>query len=340
MAGQNSAIPPRSALLKPGLHCSAMPGPKVSDAEFIEVFEREGPARAAEIFEVTTRAVYGRRASIEKRLGRPIISPEQARDPAVRRTAVDYPTRVPFEIENGLVLIGSDAHYWPDQISCAHRAFVKLCAELKPTLVVMNGDVLDGARISRHPRIGWAQTPTLKQELDTVEQRLTEIEDVTKKAARLWTIGNHDMRFENRLSAQTPEYEGIPGFALKEQFPRWQLAVSSWINDSCVVKHRFKGGIHATHNNTLWAGKTMVTGHLHSLKVTPFDDYNGTRWGVDTGTLANPNGEHAAYAEDNPLNHRSGFVALTFHRRQLLGPEVIRVIDDQRFDFRGQVYSV
>jgi hypothetical protein len=49
-------------------------------------------------------------------------------------------------------------------------------------------------------------------------------------------------------------------------------------------KHRMKGGIHAAHNNTLHAGTTMVTGHLHSVKVTPFSDYNGTRWDVDTGT--------------------------------------------------------
>jgi hypothetical protein len=34
------------------------------------------------------------------------------------------------------------------------------------------------------------------------------------------------------------------------------------------IKHRFKGGMHAPQNNTLWAGVTMVTGHLHSQKVT------------------------------------------------------------------------
>ena len=56
------------------------------------------------------------------------------------------------------------------------------------------------------------------------------------------------------------------------------------VNGNVVIKHRMKGGIHAAHKNTLHAGTTMVTGHLHSLKVTPFSDYNGTRWGVDTGT--------------------------------------------------------
>jgi hypothetical protein len=112
-----------------------------------------------------------------------------------------------------------------------------------------------------------------------------------------------------------------------------------------VVKHRFKGGIHATHNNTLWAGKTIVTGHLHSLKVTPLSDYNGTRWGIDTGTLADPasnteGGPQFHYNEDNPQNHRSGFIVLTFKDGQLLWPEVCNVIDQNHVSFRGEVIRV
>jgi hypothetical protein len=58
------------------------------------------------------------------------------------------------------------------------------------------------------------------------------------------------------------------------------------------------------HNATLWAGRNIITSHLHSLKVTPFSDYNGARFGVDTGTLANPYSEQFNYQEDNPRNHR------------------------------------
>jgi hypothetical protein len=313
-----------------------------TDEEFVTLFQTYGAQGTAERLGIAIRNVLYRRRRIEEKFDRPITPPNRAGETAapIGSKEIAYPSRAPFELKSGMLIAGSDAHYWPDEVSCGHRALVKLCEELQPKILVMNGDVIDGARISRHPPIGWSKKPTVKQELDTVEQRLSEIEDATRKATRIWTLGNHDMRFENRLAAQAGEFEGVEGFNLKDQFPRWNHVISAWVNTSCVIKHRFKGGIHATHNNTLWAGKTMVTGHLHSLKVTPLSDYNGIRWGVDTGTLADPYGAQFEYAEDNPLNHRSGLVVLTFHKGQLLWPEIARVLDDKSFEFRGRVFNV
>ena len=315
--------------------------PTCTDDEFITLFEKHGPLETSKILGVQPCNVFARRKRLEKKLDRPISGPRDAPIAGQRRIHADkYPARLPVEVKSGVILIGSDAHYWPGIIDCAHRALVKMTKELQPKAVVLNGDVIDGAGISRHPPIGWAKKPTIQEELETAEERLSEIEDAYRKAERLYTLGNHDMRFESRLAANAHEFEGVQGFSLPERFPLWQMATSIWVNDSVVIKHRFKGGVHATHNNTLNAGKTMVTGHLHSLKVTPFSDYNGTRYGVDTGTLMDPYGPQAAYGEDNPLNHRSGFVVLTFHKGMLLWPEVVRVIDDESFEFRGQVIRV
>ena len=90
------------------------------------------------------------------------------------------------------------------------------------------------------------------------------------------------------------------------------------------------------------SGKTVVTGHLHSLKTTPWSDYNGTRYGVDTGTLAAPYGPQFGYQEDNPRNHRSGFAVLTFDKCRLLWPELVHVIDETagEVEWRGKVYTV
>ena len=139
--------------------------------------------------------------------------------------------------------------------------------------------------------------------------------------------------------------EGLPHTTLSDLFPSWEFAVSAWINEHTVVKHRFKGGIHATHNNTLWAGKNIVTGHLHSLKVTPLSDYNGTRWGIDTGTMADPasnteGGPQFHYNEDNPQNHRSGFIVLTIRNRELLWPEICHAVDQNHISFRGELIKV
>lgn len=311
-----------------------MPKPSCSDEEFMKLFSEHGAQQLALILGMTERRVYSRRRAVEERQGAYIAAPN-----AFQWTC-SYPKRVPIDIKDGIVIVGSDAHYWPDVVSTAHRGFVKLVKEIKPKHIILNGDVFDGARISRHPALGWESKPTVRQERDAVEERLTEIEDACRNSTRHWTIGNHCARFEARLAQNASEFEEMNGFSLKDHFPKWDMAISLWLNKDVVIKHRYKGGVHATHNNTLNAGKTIVTGHLHSLKVTPFDDYNGTRWGVDTGTLAQPDGPQFSYAEDNPMNHRSGFIIMTFHRGRLLWPEIVNVIDQDHIGFRGQVIKV
>lgn len=283
------------------------------------------------------RAVYTRRKSIERRHGMVLHNPNvETMNDAYKP---NYPARVPIDVKDGIIIIGSDAHFWPNLISCAHRSLVLMCKELQPKVVCLNGDAVDGAGISRHPPLGWEHKPTLQEELDAVLERTDEIETAAKRAKLLWNIGNHDARFDMRLAQQNHEFAKVKGFCLKEHFPKWHMAMSAWVNDLVVIKHRFKGGIHATHNNTLWAGKTIVTGHLHSLKVTPFSDYNGNRFGIDTGTLADIYGPQFLYTEDNPVNWRSGFVVLTFHKGKLLWPEIAHVLDETHFEFRGKVIS-
>lgn len=205
----------------------------------------------------------------------------------------------------------------------------------------MNGDSFDGATISRHPTIGWERNPNVKKEIDAVSERMGEIGRAAGNARKVWPLGNHDYRFETRLAAVAREYSEVFGMHLKDHVPGWEACWSCWINNDVVVKHRYKGGTHATHNNTVYAGKTMVTSHLHSLKVTPFSDYNGLRWGVDTGALADPYGKQFLdYTEDNPRNHCSGFIVLTFVNGKLMWPEVVNVIDKTHVCFRGKLIEV
>lgn len=312
---------------------------KITDDQFIERFQNEGPSKLSGSLGISLRSVFTRRARIESARGIRILAPPK--NTSARTYESQYPARVPVSVQDGVVLIGSDAHYWPDIVTPAHRALCKLSEALKPKAVILNGDVLDGASISRHPALGWEQRPSLREELATVEERLSEIRLAAKGAELYWTIGNHDARFESRLANHAPEFSGVSGFLLKDHFPHWHFAISLWINNDVVIKHRMSGGIHATHNNALKAGKSIVTGHLHSLKIAAYTDYTGTRYGIDTGSLADPErGPQFAYSEDAPQNHRSGFVVLTFKDGRLLMPEIVRVASEDSVDFRGQLITV
>jgi hypothetical protein len=319
-----------------------MPGPAFSDAEFIELWRtHKSPSKIAEITGIGIRALKGRRRRVEQRLNITLDVDHPKGQHYKHLHPVEHKARRHVEIEAGTVIVFSDAHFWPGVRTTAFRALVKFIQDMKPKAVCCNGDAFDGASISRYPRIGWDSTPTVIDELKACQEALGEISEAAKDAIKQWELGNHDSRYESRLAMNAPQFEGVKGFTLKDHFPDWTPCWSTWINNEVVIKHRFKGGVHATHNNAVNAGKTTVTGHLHSLKVTPFDDYNGTRWGVDTGTLAEPNGpQFIDYSEDNPKNHRSGFAVLTFHNRRLLWPEVVHAREANQVEFRGQVISV
>jgi predicted phosphodiesterase len=273
-----------------------------------------------------------RRRNIEKRYG---ISLEAKGRKVVKRHGI-----IDLDIVDGMVVVFSDAHYYPDQITTAHRALLKFIEQFKPEVIVCNGDAFDGGSISRFPRIGWDNKPTIKAEIEAVKDRLGEIEGISK-GKLIWTLGNHDARFETFLAANSPQFDGVMGFTLKDHFPRWEPAWGTMVNEDVMIKHRWKGGEHAVYNNTVKAGVTMVTGHLHSLKVTPYSDYNGTRYGVDTGCIAEPYGEQFGdYTEQNPVNWRSGFALLTFKDGLLLPPELIQKWDDDSVVFRGEIIPV
>lgn len=310
----------------------------LSEPDFITEFETLGAAGLSKKYDIAVRNVYKRRANIEQSIGRQLVSPTE--NTRTTRAGIVHPSWIELEVNNGIVLIASDAHFWPHIVSTAYRAFVKFCADLNPKVVIVNGDMIDGASISRHPPINWEQRPTVIQEIETTQERLTGIEKAAPNAKRIWNLGNHDARFETRLATVAPEYAKVNGFTLKDHFPYWRPSWATKINADVVVKHRFRSGDHARHNNTIRAGMTMVTSHLHGLGVTPFTDYRATRWGVDTGTLADPHGPQFEYAEANPLNHRSGFAVLTFEDGELRWPELVHVVDDGRVDFRGKTIRV
>jgi len=310
----------------------------LTDDQFIEEWRKIGsPEIFSKTHKMTVRSVYNRRRSIEVRRNIELPSTNDTRySPLKKLQQTPGHARRGIEMEKGRIVVFSDAHFWPGDVTTAYKALLMIIKEFKPKVVVANGDIFDGSQASRHARIGWEKTPTVKEELEACKEYMEGIEKVSKGAELIWTLGNHDARFETFLSAQTGMYEGVSGFTLKDHFPLWKPCWSFWVNEDTCIKHRWKGGFGAGRANTLGAGVSIVTGHTHNLAVQPLTDYNGTRYGVQTGCLADPNGEQfIAYTEDNPKDWRSGFALLSWERGRLMLPELIQVCGESEFEFRG-----
>jgi hypothetical protein len=311
---------------------------QLAPADWAAEFERRGAAGMASFLEVSVRNVFSRRRNIETILGRKLIPPDGG---ILQERTVPPKTRIDLEIKDGIVIVGSDAHYWPGMISTAHAGLIEMIRRLKPKVVVMNGDIVDGASLSRHAPIAHEYKPRFIDELETCQERLAEIEEASGRARLIWPAGNHDLRFESRIADVLPELAGVKGSHLKDHFPRWEPCWLVAVNNDCVLKHRFKGGEHAAFNNAMRSGKSIVTGHLHKGIVYPFTDWNGTRYGVDCPTLAEPEGrQFVDYTEAGPKNWRSGFVVLTWIDGVMCQPELAFVHDVGVIEFRGQRFKV
>lgn len=334
---------------------------KISEEKFVATWnELNSPQAVANALEIDVRSVYRRRnALIQKGYILPTIKAENKFDiesvkelVKTRLEATKIHARRGVAIENARVVVFSDAHFYPDQETTAYRALLEFIKEFRPEIIVANGDLFDGTSISKHSRIMWENAPSVKEELEAVTENLNGIENASRfKSNLIWTFGNHDQRFASYLASSAPQYEGVSGFSLKDHFPLWQPCWSYWINDTTVIKHRYKGGQYAGYNNQRAAGPVnIVTGHTHVLAVQPITnygtgpkEYQQTFYGVQTGTLANPNSDQFVnYTEDNPKDWRSGFVVLTFQGGQLLMPEIVQVWDEEEgiVQFRGKLHYV
>lgn len=324
-----------------------------NDDEFVSAWIRlKQPKLVAETLGLSIRNVHSRRRAIEAKLGiaLPSSNPNLGNSPKTLAgaraselaevRAKKYEGEMEDSIVDGVVLVASDAHYWPGIVTPAHQAFCKLAKELSPKIVILNGDIFDGARISRHARIMWEKQPLVKDEIAAVQDRCAEIERAAGDAKLIRTIGNHDARFENYLSGRVGEFEEMYGMTLLDYLPRWRAGWAIHLNRETdgwlAIRHRpVSGGIHAAYNSTLRSGVSYVHGHLHKLQVTPWADYRGRRYGVDTGTLAEPNGPQFNYCEAAPVNWASGFAVFTFHNGKLLQPELC-VVEHGSAWFRGR----
>jgi hypothetical protein len=322
-----------------------MPAARCTDAEFMELWRTHGGADAvAKALGLSNRAVHQRRRALEHRYNKPLASTAHAARGShyANLSPEEHKPNHSLGLLNGQVIVFSDSHFYPGTRTTANKALLKFIRNLKPKAVICGGDAFDGASISRHPRIGWEHQPTVLDELRACKERLSEIEETAGNAKLVWTVGNHDARLSSRLAMHVPQFAGVHGFQLKDHFPNWIPCWCAWINDSTIVSHRWKGGIHATYNNVVQSGVNIVTGHLHQLKWTPYTDFKEQpRYGIDSGTLAEPKGpQFQAYLEGKHPNWGSGFVVLTFKDGRLLMPQLVRKWAHDVVEYCGQIIDV
>lgn len=241
-----------------------------------------------------------------------------------------------IEIDGSLVVF-SDAHFWPHATGAAYFGLLEVLAEIKPQVVLDNGDSFDGATISRHAPISFDRLPSLAEEYECCMEHMDAIIDAAGDAEFYRNVGNHDLRFEGKMASKVPEMIGMPATTIGELFPKWKHNYSVVFNDELIAMHKWHCGIHAAWNNVLKAGKSIMTSHTHRLKILPHTDFSGRKYSIETGCLADPEGDQFSYCLDTAKDWQPGFVVIEFDDNGM-HPECAELIGN-RIRFRGKYYG-
>lgn len=327
-----------------------MAAQKATDDQIIQAWGMaNSPSVVAAMLGVSVRNLQKRRQSIEAKIGRRLLTLDPLKRPAydaAQMLHTEDRVEVKLTVKDGVILVGNDCHYHPSHVPTMHRAWCDLAQKLKPVAMVINGDALDAPTAGRWAPIGWEHRVTLKQEIDTIQDRLGELFHACTTARRVWTCGNHDARLNTMLAARVPEMRDMPGTELKDFFPEWTPAWFVTVNEGTEshteIRHREKGGIHASYNNTKESGITIVTGHDHRADVVAYDDRRGRRYGVRTGMVADSprDPQFVNYLEGRKVNWQSALGVLTYRAGMLLQPELALRVDDEHYQFRGELVKV
>lgn len=312
-----------------------MPWPETTAEQFCAIWEEEKGAvvRIALRLGVPERSVYARRARLT-RAGYVFPANLDCHNPGGGITPWAYPRQIDATVSDGLVVAFGDLHSTPlDRRAGDTPAMRLLLAWLDEhgahvQLLLCMGDVLDASTIGRHPPLGWKDQPSIADEIGAAVHDLDRIAALAPHAERLFTVGNHDERFDRVLAQQAKEFRQVTGMRLQDHFERWRMAWSVRINGDIVATHKRHGGVHAAHNNTMKSfGAHVITGDTHRLTSLVQTGLLGPIYGVESGTLADPFSSQFEYTRGLDPNWQPGFAVLPIANAELHRPFTVSVLD-------------
>ena len=177
----------------------------------------------------------------------------------------------PFIISQSRVLNISDLHF-PYQHNDAIKKALQYGIENDANCILINGDLIDFAGISRHEK-DWRQR-SIKVELDSVKSFLKGLRGLFPDARIVWKYGNHDERWEKYLFLKAPELFDTDEFQLEVIFKLAELGIEV-VKDKRPVRigkltvlhgHELaggSGGVNPARATFLKTLDSVIVGHYH-----------------------------------------------------------------------------
>ncbi len=178
---------------------------------------------------------------------------------------------IPYKIQQTKTLIISDLHF-PYQDNKAIELALQFGLDNGVDCVLINGDLLDFARISRH-ETDWRQR-TVAEEFEAVRAFLFGLRELFPKAKIVFKEGNHDERWEKWLYHKAPEIFDDTEFKLDVRLKLGELKID-YVKDKrpinigkLTVLHGHElsggsGGVNPARATFLKTLSSVIVGHYH-----------------------------------------------------------------------------
>ena len=248
------------------------------------------------------------------------------------------------------MLVFSDAHFEGHE-TASYKIMLEVLKDLVKSrqlkCVVANGDIMDLSILSTFAKFTLDIRPaerTVQQEILDSQKQLNKIQKIINSSKypvkQIATFGNHEMRLSKFESMWGKQFEDFEGFKMQNLFPDWEWAMSHLVDDTVMIKHRMRGGIHTAYQNSMRSGMNIVTGHTHQLNQRTFNTYTTSSMSVQTGHLSE---DYHPYLEDNVANDWNIPISVIMIDpvEKTIHPELVQVNNLFRTAyFRGKKYKV
>lgn len=218
-------------------------------------------------------------------------------------------------------VIGSDIHFKHEN-KAAVNCFLETIDLVKPTGIILNGDIMNCGSFSRHeifnkPKCHWTDDQFFEDsehEYWVLNNFLDKIDEIAPKSQKIWNDGNHEM-WLNEFIKQSPKTREDK-FGLDNRLGlidrgyernKYRKLVS--LGKLRVTHTLFDRGGAGTQNHSKkhveTMGKSILYGHYHDIqsfsKITP-EHVTHMAWSV--GCLCDMNPD---YLRNGPQNWSHGF---------------------------------
>jgi predicted phosphodiesterase len=222
----------------------------------------------------------------------------------------------PFIIEGPQrVAVIGDVHIPYHNIG-AVTAFLDWLKPKRPTLIIINGDLIDFHRLSRF--CPDPKSRSLKDEIKATVQFLRVLRRTFPKARIIWKKGNHEERLDPYLVLKAPELLDLDEFKFENLFSLEKLKVEM-VDEKRVIKlgklaiihgHEYPtpvlGPVNAARGLFLRAKANALVNHHHQSSEHTEPTINGdmiTCWSLGCLCELNPK-----YARLNKWSHGAAYV--------------------------------